>query len=169
MAGAEIIAEPKNSVDRRTLMRGAAWALPVVALAVATPAAAASDIDLGAYSLVGTCGILGVQGPGFTLTAGPGGIPVGTTIIVVGSGVANIGVFSTTGGTASTAVLSGTSRQITITGALAAGATMAFRTTLSITVPWTLNATSTLPLGYVATGAKTSASVTSTQTLCSAT
>ena len=157
-----------RSVDRRTLLRGAAWSVPVVALAVATPAAAASDIDLGAYSLAGTCGVLGVQGPGFLLTAGPGGIPVGTTIIVTGSGVPNIGVFSVTGGMANVAVISGNSRLITITGAVPANAVLAFRTTLSTTVAWTMNAATTLPGGYIATGAKTTANVTSTLVLCSA-
>ncbi|WP_382308444.1 hypothetical protein [Herbiconiux sp. UC225_62] len=170
MAGAtETSAEPKRGVDRRALLRGAAWSVPVVALAVATPAAAASDIEVGAYSLNGACGTPGVLGPGFILTAGPGGIPVGTTILVTGSGVANIGVFSVSGsGTASVAVLSGTSRLITITGAVPGGATIAFRTTLSTSVAFTLNAATTLPADYIATGAKSTAKVVNTLVLCTA-
>ncbi|TQL54054.1 hypothetical protein [Subtercola boreus] len=161
----------KRLIERRTVVRTAAWSVPVIALAVAAPMAAASgDIDLGAYQLTGTCGILGVVGPGFTLTAGPAQpLPVGTTVVITGSGVANIGVFSVTGGTASVSVLSGTSRQITLTSALAAGATLAFRTTLSITVAFTLNAVASIPTGYAATGGKAAASVSSTLVLCSAT
>ncbi|MBX3203728.1 MAG: thrombospondin type-1 domain-containing protein [Labilithrix sp.] len=126
--------------------------------------------DLGALHTNGSCGVLGVLGPGFTLTAGPSeALPVGTTITITGSGVANIGVFTVTGGTASVTVLSGTARQIVLTSALPAGATMAFRTTLSISVAFTLGAQVTLPEGYVGTGAKSSGSVTSTLVLCSAT
>ncbi|WP_139256869.1 hypothetical protein [Herbiconiux ginsengi] len=162
--------EVEPTLERRTIMKGAAWSIPVIALAVATPAAAASDVDLGAYHLNGTCGILGVLGPGFTLTAGPTEpLPVGTTVTITGSGVANIGVFSVTGGTASISVLSGTSRQITLTSAVPAGATIAFRTTLSISVAFTLNAVTGLPAGYTATGGKASGSVSSTLILCSAT
>ncbi|MFB2599477.1 hypothetical protein ACEXQE_16920 [Herbiconiux sp. P17] len=163
--------EVEPTLERRTIMKGAAWSIPVIALAVATPAAAASgDTDLGAYHINGSCGILGVLGPGFTLTAGPSEpLPVGTTVTIVGSGVANIGAFSVTGGTANVAILSGTSRQITLTSAVPAGATIAFRTTLSISVAFTLNATTSLPSGYVATGGKPAASVSATTILCSAT
>ncbi|SDY80728.1 hypothetical protein [Herbiconiux ginsengi] len=157
-----------RSLDRRTLLRGAAWSVPVVALAVATPAAAASDIEVGAYQVVGTCGIQGVQGPGFLLTASSSAaLPVGTTVMIVASGVANAGVFSVTGGTASQQILSGTARLFTLTAALPAGATMAFRTTLSTSVSFTLNASTQVPTGYTAQGAKTTGSVNSTLVLCS--
>jgi large repetitive protein len=127
-------------------------------------------VDLGAYHINGSCGVLGVLGPGFTLTAGPAApLPVGTSVLITGSGVANIGVFSVTGGTASVTVLSSTSRLITLTSALPAGATIAFRTTLSITVAFTLNAATTLPTGYVGTGSKPAGSVNATLVLCSAT
>ncbi|TQL82942.1 midcut-by-XrtH protein [Delftia sp. HK171] len=127
------------------------------------------SIDIGAYHLDGSCGVLGVLGPGFTLTAGSAPLPVGTTVTIIGSGVANIGVFSVTGGTASVSVLSATSRQVTLTSALPAGATIAFRTTLSISVAFTLNGSTTLPNGYAGTGEKPAGSVSSTLVLCSAT
>ncbi|MCB4788488.1 midcut-by-XrtH protein [Delftia sp. Lp-1] len=127
------------------------------------------SIDIGAYHLDGSCGVLGVLGPGFTLTAGSAPLPVGTTVTIIGSGVANIGVFSVTGGTASVSVLSATSRQVTLTSALPAGATIAFRTTLSISVAFTLNGSTTLPNGYAGTGGKPAGSVSSTLVLCSAT
>lgn len=162
----------RNGVDRRTVIKGAAWTVPVIALAVAAPsAAAASTTDVGAYALNGSCGAPGVLGPGFTLTASPtASLPVGTTLLITGSGVANIGVFSVSGGaSASQAVLSGTSRLFTLTSELAAGATVAFRTTLSTSVRFTLNGAITLPEGYVGTGAKSSATVSSTLIGCSTT
>lgn len=161
----------KNSgFSRRTVVKGAAWSVPVIAAAVATPLAAASVVDVGAFELDGTCGILGVLGPGFTLQASATeALPVGTTVTITGSGVANIGVFSVTGGTANVDVLSPTSRQITLTTAVPAGATIDFRTTLSISVAFTLNAVAALPSGFSGTGAKTAGSVSSTLILCSAT
>ncbi|WP_165759510.1 hypothetical protein [Rathayibacter oskolensis] len=159
--------DAERVVTRRSVAAAAAWTVPVVAVAVATPSAAASIIDVGAFQLVGDCGTLGILGPGFTLTAGSAALPVNTTVTVIGSGVANIGVFSVTGGAASVAVLSGTSRQITLTAALPAGATIAFRTTLSISAAFTLNAVATLPAGYIGTGSKASGNVSSTLVLCS--
>lgn len=161
--------EPKKLLERRTVVKTAAWSVPAIALAVAAPAYAASgNTDIGAFALRGTCGVLGVLGPGFTLEAGSGAIPAGTTIVVSGSGVADIGVFSVTGGTATVQVLSGTSRSITLTSEVPAGATIAFRTTLSISVAFGLNAVATLPAGYIGTGSKTAGNVSSTLILCSA-
>ncbi|MCK2026506.1 hypothetical protein [Microbacterium sufflavum] len=163
--------QKNKGVSRRTIVKGAAWSVPVIAAAVATPLAAASGTtDIGAFALNGSCGTLGVLGPGFTLTAGPSApIPAGTTIAVTGTGIANIGVFGVTGGTANVNVLSPTSRSITLTADVPAGATIAFRTTLSISVAFGLNATATLPTGYVGTGGKPAGSVTSTLVLCSTT
>lgn len=157
-----------RSINRRKVVIGAAWSVPVIAAAVAAPSAAASDIEVGAYALNGSCGTLGVLGPGFTLTAGSAPLPVGTTVTITGSGVANIGLFGVTGGTANVVVLSGTSRQITLTTAVPAGATIAFRTTLSISVAFGLSAGASLPTGYVGTGSKPVAGVNSTLILCSA-
>ncbi|WP_148043251.1 hypothetical protein [Flexivirga caeni] len=161
---------PGSKISRRTVAKGAAWSVPVIATAAAAPSASASTTDLGALQLDGTCGTLGVLGPGFTLTASSkAAIPAGTVINITGSGVANIGVFSITGGTASVSVLSSTSRSITLAAALPAGATLAARTTLSISVAFTLSASLTLPDDYTATGGKQSGSVNSTLVLCSAT
>ncbi|WP_345148763.1 hypothetical protein [Arthrobacter ginkgonis] len=159
----------RGPIDRRNLVKGAAWSLPVIAAAVAAPAASASvDTDLGAFGINGSCGVLGVQGPGFLLTAGSVPLPVGTIFLVTGSGVANIGVFSISGGTATVQVLSPTSRLITLTGAQPAGTTLSARTTLSTSVAFTLNAVVTIPAGYTSTGAKTAASVNSTMIMCTA-
>lgn len=157
-----------RSINRRKVVIGAAWSVPVIAAAVAAPSAAASDIEVGPFALNGSCGTLGVLGPGFLLQAGSAPLPAGTTITITGSGIANIGVFNVTGGTATVSVLSPTSRLITLGVAVPAGATIAFRTTLSISVAFTLNAVSTIPTGYVATGSKKFGSVSSTLVFCSA-
>lgn len=142
----------------------------MIAAAAVTPLTAASTvIDVGAFSLDGSCGILGLLGPGFMLTAGDQPLPVGTGIIIQGSGVADIGVFGVSGGTAVVTVLSSTSRSVTLTSALPAGATLALRTTLTIDVAFTLNATTTLPADHVpGAGAKPDGTVSSTLILCSA-
>ncbi|WP_028474130.1 hypothetical protein [Nocardioides alkalitolerans] len=161
--------EGRRTYSRRSVTRAAAWSVPAVAVVSAAPAFAASAVDVGAFALRGSCGTLGLLGPGFTLQAGPTTpLPVGTSVIITGSGVANIGVFSVSGGTADVQVLSPTSRQITVTSAVPAGATIAFRTTLSISVAFQLNAVATLPSGYSGTGAKTAGNVSSTLILCSA-
>lgn len=128
-------------------------------------------IDVGATSNNGTCGVLGVLGPGFLVTAGSTApLPAGTTITITGSGVPNIGVFSVTGDSASATVteLSATSRLVTLTAPLAASAVMSIRTTLLISVAFTLDASMALPDGYTGTGSKLTGNVTSTRVLCSA-
>lgn len=159
-----------RAVTRRAVTSAAVWTVPIVAAVAATPSAAASHDDVGAFSLAGTCGTLGLIGPGFLLTASPSEpLPTGTTVSVTGSGVANIGVFSVTGGTAAVSVLGGTSRLITLTAPLPAGATLAMRTTLSISAAFKLNAIATLASGYTGTGAKTTASISSTLIFCQST
>lgn len=158
---------PRSTFSRRSITRAAAWSVPAVAVVAAAPASAASGSDVGAFTLAGSCGTAGFVGPGFTLTASATApLPAGTTVQVTGSGVANIGVFSVTGGTATVQVLGGTARLITLTGAVPAGATIAFRTTLSVTVAFALDATVTLPAGTTGTGAKTVAQVRSTFAGC---
>lgn len=138
-----------------------------VAVTVSPPP---SNVELGALHINGSCGIMGIEGPGFTLTADPGAaLPVGTSVLITGSGAANIGLWSITGGSANVEVLSTTSRRITLTAALPAGATLSMRTTLSINTAFTLNAGTTLPSGHVGTGAKLTGTVSSTLILCSTT
>ena len=101
---------PKDGLSRRTLVKGAAWSLPVIAVAAATPLASAStvtwngtvtafcegDYDLSALEdLVGTglvlgtvqtaLGLLGLEDGarrGFTITASTGDIPAGTQYLL---------------------------------------------------------------------------------------
>lgn len=156
-------------MDRRTVIKAAAWTVPAIAIAVAAPRAAASTSDVGAYSLSGSCGAPGIQGPGFVLVASATApVPTGTTVLISGTGVSSIGVFSSTpSGMTTQTRLSGTATQFTLTADLPAGTAISFRTTLSTSARWTLNALTTLPEGYTATGAKSDAVVTSSLTGCS--
>jgi hypothetical protein len=164
--------QKNKGVSRRTIVKGAAWSVPVIAAAVATPLAAASgDVEVGAFSVDGTCGTLGLGllATGVTITAGATApLPVGTVITLTGSGLANVGVVSVTGGLASVSVVSPTTRTVTLTAPLAAGTTLTLSTTINVSVAWTLSAVAALPAGYIGTGAKTSGSTTGTLVLCSA-
>ncbi|NQX35871.1 hypothetical protein [Herbiconiux sp. VKM Ac-2851] len=154
--------DPKDTaLARRTVLRAAAWSAPVVALGVATPLAAASTIDVGAYRVTDSCSVPGSGRPGFLLTAGPiASLPERTTITVSVTGVTTIGELTVTGVGAIVNDVSATSRLIVLTSPLPAGATMTISTTLStsISTRWTLRAVSTLPRDYVATGATTESS-----------
>ena len=76
-----------TNVSRRTLVKGAAWSLPVVAVAAATPLAAASTVtNVGDFSIDGSCGALGIIGAGFDLTAGNVALPAGTVIDITTTG-----------------------------------------------------------------------------------
>ncbi|WP_271986589.1 hypothetical protein [Pseudoclavibacter terrae] len=162
----------RNDVlGRRTLITGAAWSAPLILGAVAAPLAIAStSVNVGDFQVLGSCGVLGLLGPGFTVQAGTSELPAGTRIAITGSGVANIGLLDVNGGAATVDVLSPSSRAVVLTAPLAAGATLELRTALSIAVAFTLNAALTLPSGYGAGAeAKSSGSVRSTLILCSAT
>lgn len=161
--------EENQGLSRRTLVKGAAWSVPVVVAAVAAPAQAASVVNVGDFSLNGQCAVLGLLGRGFALTAGAVDLPIGTRVTISRTGIANIGLFDIEGGTASVQALSTTSVEFTLNAPLSAGATMAFRSLLSVSVVVTLTAVAALPTGYVAgTGAKTTGSVNVTLILCGA-
>lgn len=165
-ARSQIDSSPRISgVTRRSLVKGAAWSVPAISLAVAMPAAAASPTDIGAFSLDGSCGVLGILGPGFVLSAPTdAAIPIGTTIDISSTGLANIGVIRVTDsvteeGLARVDVLSPTTRRITITRAVPEGRAIGFGTALSLGLLWRLNATAELPADYTGTGAKSSGEV----------
>lgn len=157
---------------RRALMKGAGWAAPALVVSSVAPALAASPpdvIDVGAFQVRGSCGVLGLIGPGFDITAGERPLPAGTTITVTGSGIANIGVFSATGGAADISVLSGRTRVATLTQPLPAAARLQLRTTLSLGLAYRLNAELQLPSGYgPGIGAVPAGSLESTLLFCSA-
>lgn len=105
---------PENNISRRTLAKSAAWSVPVVAVAVAAPMAAASNTT--DYIVSRNCALLGVLGslPTFTLSASTGTIPVGTVLTLTAPAVANVNL--TTSGL-SAGVLTGTTRTFTVTTA----------------------------------------------------
>ncbi|RFA13866.1 hypothetical protein B7R21_07275 [Subtercola boreus] len=160
----------KRLIERRTVVRTAAWSVPAIALAIGVPAHAASgDVNVGAFTLTATSGLLGLIVPGFRLKAGTVALPVGTTVAITGNGLVNVGVIGVTGGTASANVLSPTSALYTLTSELAAGATISFLSTVSINLAFAFSAVAALPTGYMSTGAKSSAGLSCTAVLCSAT
>lgn len=107
--------QTKKGFSRRTVIKGAAWSVPVIAAAVATPLAAASTaLDL---TITGNCAgqfraaglaapvlnalttVLGLTPAArtFTITAGTTTVPVGTTFLLSNSGLLNIGLVTVTG------------------------------------------------------------------------
>lgn len=107
--------EENKGFSRRTVVKGAAWSVPVIAAAVATPLAAASTtLDL---TITGNCagqfraaglasnilnaltGLLGLDPATrtFTITAGTTAVPAGTTFLLSNSGVLNVGLITVTG------------------------------------------------------------------------
>lgn len=153
--------------SRRTVVKGAAWSVPVIAAAVATPLAAASVTDVGAFSVDGDCGTLGLLFPGFEITAGPSApLPAGTVITITATGVANVQLFSISSALADIQLLGPTSQQITLVADLPAGTSFDARAVVGLGVGSTLTATATLPSGYTATGAKTTGTLSQTAILC---
>lgn len=85
---------PENTLSRRFLATSALWSVPVVAVAVATPAAAASTPP---FDLVVTVACLSGKIPRFTITEANGGvIPAGTVLTITGSALPLV-TLSTTG------------------------------------------------------------------------
>jgi hypothetical protein len=142
---------PENSLSRRTLAKTAAWSVPVVAVAMATPAAAASNatVDIVVSKSCATVGLLGTF-PEFTISAAAGNIPAGTTFTLAGPSLANVSLTSTA---ATVGVLVGTNRTITI-GAATPSATVKFTAALGafVATNFTLSLAS-LPAGYTESNA----------------
>ncbi|MDQ0729179.1 hypothetical protein [Microbacterium sp. W4I20] len=110
-----------TGVTRRTVVQGAAWSIPVIAAAVATPLAAASVADItlefvnGPYSVL-SCGTLGnVVIEATTSTGAPA--PVGTTVTVV----LPTGMTWSDGSTGARPVVVGANGQATLTGLISTG------------------------------------------------
>ena len=87
---------PENSLSRRSLAKTAAWSVPVVAVAIATPAAAASNatVDIVVSRVCADLSLLG-ELPRFTISAVSGNIPAGTTFTLSGAALAAVTVTST--------------------------------------------------------------------------
>lgn len=155
-------------VQRRTIVRGAAWSIPVIAAAVASPAALASTNVVDGFRVDGTCGLLGTLGPGFTVAAGSAPIPVGTQIVLQSTSVLTVNLVSLSGqGLADVELLSSNRLGITLTQAIPAAGQLNIRWLLSVTVLTTTTATLTLPGGHTAgTGTKPQGGLRQTLILC---
>ncbi|MFB7843208.1 hypothetical protein [Microbacterium sp. NPDC056052] len=161
------MSETKN-VQRRTVLKGAAWSVPVVAAAAATPFAAASTIN--GFSVDGNCGLLGALGAGFTVTAGSSPIPAGTQITIHSTALVSLNLISLSGqGLAQVSLLGPNDAVITLTSPIPAGGTMTIQWLLSVSVLTNTTATLTLPAGDTAgPGTKSVGTLQQTLILCSA-
>lgn len=81
-------------VKRRALIKGAAWSVPVIAVAVAAPAHAASGDVVENVQVEGRCGGIGVAGQGFAIDSGGSTIPAASTITITRSGPVSLGLGS---------------------------------------------------------------------------
>ena len=141
---------PENSLSRRSLAKTAAWSIPVVAVAVATPAAASNaTVDIVVSRTCVNLNVLG-QLPRFTISAVSGDIPAGTTFTLSGAALAAVTVTSTA---AAVGVLVGSNRTITI-GAATPSAEVTFSGLIGAFAlsRFTLSLAS-VPAGYTETNA----------------
>ena len=152
-----------KKIERRTVLKGAAWSVPVIAVAAATPLAAASTATaVNGFQVNGVCGLLGAVAPGFNIAAGSSPLPVGTQITITTGGVnvSLIGLGAQSG--LATVAVGGTGTQIiTLTQALPANTTLSARWLLNVSALSTVSATLSLPTGFVAgTGTKATGGLT---------
>lgn len=159
-------AQSPTTVSRRTLAKGAAWAVPVIAAGITVPALAASG-PINNFSVNGTCGSfgLGILNAGFRLVVGGERLPAGTVIDIVSDGV-NINSLTLTGLIADVQVLGERHRRLTFNQGVDPGA-YNLTTVLSVAVVATTTATLSLPSGFTAgPDTKSSGSITATLVLC---
>lgn len=143
-------------ISRRSVAKAAAWSVPVLALAVATPLASASttDINVGDFRIDGTCGASGAGkiGTGFDVTAGAVDLPIGTVIkIQRTSGTVNLDNFTWTGNPGDS-VVNTPSVTITLSTAIPANTTLSWANPNDVTQAFAGSGTITLPSGYVGGG-----------------
>ncbi|MDN7122075.1 hypothetical protein INN71_11815 [Nocardioides sp. ChNu-153] len=155
-------------VSRRAVTRAAVWSVPTVAVVAAAPAFAASAVDVGAFSITGTCGTLGLVNVGFDLTAGPQDLPAGTTVTIAQFGV-NLGALGTQPGGIATVTPGSSTTSVQLVAPLPAGTTLSLRSTVNVSALWSADAVVNLPSGFTATGAKTTGGIGGTAVACSAT
>lgn len=102
---------PENTLSRRSLATSALWSVPVVAVAVATPAAAASAPP---FDLVVTSSCVPGRTAYFTVTEASGGtIPAGTVLTITSSALLFV-TLSTTGAVAGRLGAGRTTRTLTV-------------------------------------------------------
>ncbi|WP_437582537.1 hypothetical protein ACSAGD_09755 [Paramicrobacterium sp. CJ85] len=119
-------------LNRRTMVTAAAWSVPVIATAVATPAASASTTNEN-VSISSSCYGINIMGfgqsfPQFHITAEGAPIEVGSTFILNGGGLGNL-TFGGYGDFLEINVLSGKSAQITVRKPIPAGESLTLQVT----------------------------------------
>lgn len=125
----------KKTVDRRTIAKGAAWTLPVIATAAAAPSASASPSSNADVIVSHACGGLtiptpfgnvGISFPTFTVTALEQGIDAGSTYTLQGDGLAGVSIGAPSD-LVQIHVLSESQATITIPHAIPAGGSVTFQ------------------------------------------
>lgn len=125
-------ATSSSGPSRRTVVKGAAWSLPIIATAIAAPSASASTtVSIGSGSTpspVGTCAILGTLV--FTITTQPAGGAVSSLPVVV---TLPAGFSWPDGSAGSKTFLSDSSGNVTVTGVQVASAPGSYTVSAQIT------------------------------------
>ena len=126
-----------TQISRRTVAKGVAWSLPVIATAAAAPAAVASDGGTGDVVISALCHKMDALGlvsvPKFTITAVGQPIGAGSTFTLAGSELLNVRLGGVSG-PIEVGLLDGSSRTIELSKDLAPGQTASFRVTGAIAV-----------------------------------
>lgn len=119
-------------VTRRTIAKGAAWSLPVVAVAAAAPSANASkpvqdvDVDASCYGL--NIGGLGLSYPQFSIIAVGAPIAAGSTFTLTSDGLANV-TLGADNALIDIGIIAGKSRTITLKKTIPVGGVTTIRIT----------------------------------------
>jgi hypothetical protein len=117
------------AIERRRVVKGAAWAAPVVAAAVAAPRAAASqgfwDVGVTGTCTTGLLGILGQPQLKFTITAVQGTVPAGTSFTLTSNSLITVSaLLASPGSLVTISVLSGSSALVTLNSPLVQGSSV---------------------------------------------
>ncbi|MDQ4501897.1 hypothetical protein [Sinomonas sp. ASV322] len=117
------------AVERRQVVKGAAWAVPLVAAAAAAPASAASlppwDVGVTGSCSTGLVGVVGRAKLQFTITAVSGTVPSGTSFTLTSSEKVDLAALVSRPSAGFTvAALSETSALVTLVASLAEGSTV---------------------------------------------
>jgi len=123
----------QKKISRRTVAKGAAWSVPVVAVAAAAPAHAASGPTAGDVMVSASCvgvnvlDLITLGYPQFTINAVNQGIDAGSTFTLSNDKVAGAGLKLLTGSDDVTlTIIDGSSATVKLTNAVPAGGSVTF-------------------------------------------
>ncbi|WP_353115181.1 hypothetical protein [Microbacterium sp.] len=121
-------------LSRRTIVKGAAWSVPVVAAAAAVPMASASvPIPQQNVIVSASCYGINILGfgqsfPQFTITAVGNTVRAGSTFLITGTGIGNL-TFGDTNGLGVLNFLNGSTAQFTLARDIPAGTSATLQVT----------------------------------------